>query len=107
MNDQVKDIIRFIVYALSIENTQVLVDRNLLASNEVTGIIEVLQQYGRHLIPIPQTGWNLADIYAIENQENNFDIDIPLWTMEEGRSDLMLKINVNHGAVKILDILVP
>lgn len=107
MNDQIKEIIRFIVNALSVGDMQSLVRQKFLNLDEVDGTLEVIRQYDKHLITIPPEGWALVDIYHINGQKDVYDMDIPLWTEEEGRSDLMLKINVNHGVVKILDVLVP
>lgn len=107
MNDQVKETIRFIVRALSVSDVQSLLEKGLLNLDEVDGTFEAIRQYGNHLIDIPSDGWSLVDVYFINGQKEVYDIDVPLWTKEEGRSDLMLKIHVNHGTIKILDILVP
>ncbi|MHB1641924.1 DUF7668 domain-containing protein [Acidithiobacillus sp.] len=113
MNDQIKETVRFIVNALSVGDMQSLVRQKLLNPDEMDGTLEVIHQYNKHMIAIPPEGWALVDVYCcsqpghINGQKDVYDIDIPLWTEEEGRSDLMLKINVNHGFVKILDVLVP
>jgi hypothetical protein len=107
MNDQTKETIRFIVNALSVGDMRSLMHQKLLGMDEADGTLEVIRQYNKHIIDIPSEGWALVDIYHINGQKDVYDMDIPLWTAEEGRSDLMLKINVNHGVVKILDVLVP
>ncbi|WP_438263670.1 MULTISPECIES: DUF7668 domain-containing protein [Acidithiobacillus] len=39
----------------------------------------------------PVDGWSLSDVYLVRKQKTVFDMDVPLWTVEESRSDLMLR----------------
>lgn len=93
--------------ALSADDVPSLMDNEWLNKDEVEGALEAVCQYDKHLTDIPVEGWSLADIYHIRKQKTVFDVDVPLWTVEAGRSDLMLQIRVDHGTVKIMDIQVP
>ena len=54
-----------------------------------------INDYGRTLISLPDAAFELAEEYKVESQENMWDVDIPLWTREEGRSDLTLSVTIN------------
>jgi hypothetical protein len=83
------------------------VDKGLLDADDISGILEVVSQYGRRIIAMPDCGFNIVDVYPITGQEDSYDVDIPLWTAEEGRSDLMLQVHVENGCVKVVGLLVP
>jgi hypothetical protein len=52
-------------------------------------------QYGRHLIPAPTEEPLPLDVVAILGSEPAaWSVDTPLWTAEEGRSDLTLQLTV-------------
>ena len=60
------------------------------------GLARAIDEYGRTLIEIPDRGWELADSYEIEGRQGAWGIDLPLWTQEEGRSDLTLSLSVSR-----------
>jgi hypothetical protein len=107
MDVKINETVNVIVRALSVGDVQSLVGKKLLNADEADGTLEVIHQYGRNLTDIPLEGWSLIDVYSINQQKEVYDMDIPLWTAEEGRSDLMLQVHVDHGIVKILSVLVP
>lgn len=49
-----------------------------------------VEQYGRTLVPLPADREMLVDIYEQTSQPDTVTLDVPLWTREEGRSDLTL-----------------
>ncbi len=51
-----------------------------------------VEQYGRTLVPLPADGEVLVDIYEQTSQPDAVTLDVPLWTREEGRSDLTLSV---------------
>lgn len=55
-----------------------------------------LEQYGRTLTAIPDHGWTLADAVAIANPREGqaWSVSLPLWTVEEGRSDLEVETTI-------------
>ena len=69
---------------------------------------EALQAYGRTIIPLPDEAFRLAAVYPITGKTATWAIDLPLWTAEEGRSDLTLSLTVSasqHGVhVEIDDL---
>lgn len=72
-------------------------------------LAQALKEYGRTLVEIPEGGWELADSYEIEGRPGAWAIDLPLWTQEEGRSDLTLSLSVSlvngeNVSVKIEDL---
>jgi hypothetical protein len=59
-----------------------------------------LDEYGRTLVPLPEQAWNLVDEYPQPGAPNTVVLDVPLWTMEEGRSDLTLSLTATEDADK-------
>jgi hypothetical protein len=57
---------------------------------------ETLREYGRTIITLPDEALNLADVHAIAGQRTCWAVDIPLWTAEEGRSDLTLSLTISE-----------
>lgn len=55
-----------------------------------------VETFGRTLTPIPEAGWAIAQVFA--QQDGAFSVDLPLWTAEEGRSDLTLCLTMRIGA---------
>jgi hypothetical protein len=51
--------------------------------------------YGRTLVLIPDDGWSLVDV--IPQGKDECLIDMPLWTHEEGRSDLTLSLSATRS----------
>lgn len=51
-----------------------------------------IEQYGRTLVPLPADGEKLVAIYEQASQPDAVTLDVPLWTREEGRSDLTLSV---------------
>lgn len=62
-----------------------------------------IAEYGRTLVPIPKDGTDEADVYPLDGAPGRFAVDVPLWTQEEGRSDLTLSLIVveTHDAVEV------
>ncbi len=54
---------------------------------------QAIADYGRTLTAIP-TSLDGLDVYPIDGAPGHFSIDLPLWTVEEGRSDLTLSASV-------------
>lgn len=57
-------------------------------------IESAISEYGKRLISLPDNSFQSADCYDIEGVKNTWTMDIPLWTAEEGESDLTLSITV-------------
>lgn len=55
-------------------------------------------EYGCTLVALPDEAWSLVDVFPHTTTSNCFSVDIPLWTAEEGRSDLTLSLTATkHG----------
>ncbi|HKY26733.1 MAG TPA: hypothetical protein VJM12_02170 [Pyrinomonadaceae bacterium] len=55
----------------------------------------VLEGYGRTLIDLPDEAFQIGEAYPIEGKEDQYwAVDLDLWTLEEGRSDLTLTLTV-------------
>jgi hypothetical protein len=61
-------------------------------------------QYGRRLIEPPSEAYGLMDVIAIHATEaRKWSVEMPLWTAEEGRSDLSIELTLieNNGIFTI------
>jgi hypothetical protein len=57
---------------------------------------DTLREYGRTIITLPDEALNLADVHAIAGQKTCWAVDMPLWTAEEGRSELTLSLTISE-----------
>ena len=57
-------------------------------------LIDTLREYGRRFIPIPDEGLEEIAVLKPFADENRWLVDLPLWTEEEGRSDMCLYLIV-------------
>jgi hypothetical protein len=56
---------------------------------------EAIRQYGCHLVSHPESAYALLDIVEVRGaRPRQWSVVIPLWTAEEGRSDLSLELTV-------------
>jgi hypothetical protein len=56
---------------------------------------KAIADYGRHLIIPPEEAYSLMDVVEIRStQQPRWSVTMPLWTLEEGRSDLLLELTV-------------
>jgi hypothetical protein len=65
-----------------------------LAEHEVK---RAIAEYGRRLVSLPSDAMDAADVYELDDCPGEFAVDLPLWTAEEGRSDLTLQLTVIDG----------
>lgn len=63
------------------------------------GIKRAVEAYPCTVIPLPSEAFELAEIYRID--ETRLDIYLPLWTHEEGRSDLTLCLSCHTTSTDI------
>jgi hypothetical protein len=58
-------------------------------------IAQSLAEYGARLVMPPEEGFVLMDVVEVKNAEpRRWSIAMPLWTAEEGRSDLTLEMTL-------------
>jgi hypothetical protein len=76
-----------------------------LSSQEMA---KAISDYGRELVLPPNDAFGLIDVVQVQNvQPPRWSITMPLWTREEGRSDLSLELTLIGGqpvAVELDDI---
>jgi hypothetical protein len=60
-----------------------------------------IRDYGRTLVTLPPDAWNIVDVYPIDAAHGVNALDIPLWTAEEGRSDLTLSIRAREDGTDV------
>lgn len=54
-----------------------------------------VKQYGRRLLPLPLSAYKLIDYLAVHNATPaEWSVVVPLFTEEEGRSDLSLELSM-------------
>jgi len=59
------------------------------------GLREAVAEYGRQLTRVPPEAFELSDAVAIDFQPGNWNVNMNLWTVEEGRSDLTLTLTAS------------
>ena len=63
-----------------------------LTANEM---VKAVTDYGRKLVQPPQDGFRLMNVVETKNaQPKRWSIAMPLWTEEEGRSDLTVEMTL-------------
>jgi hypothetical protein len=53
-----------------------------------------VRQHPAHVIPLPPEAWQIARCGRVTNQPGTWWVEVPLWTAEEGRSDLSLEATI-------------
>jgi hypothetical protein len=67
--------------------------KSRLTSNDLRAVIE---DYGRHLIPPPPEASELVDAIRVDRAVvPTWSVRTPVWTREEGRSDLTLELTIS------------
>jgi hypothetical protein len=59
-------------------------------------LAKAVREYGRTLVPLPDNAFAMAEVYDI-GSNGRTDVYLPLWTKEEGRSDLTLFVSCFSG----------
>ena len=63
-----------------------------LPANQIENAID---GYGKTLCVPPEKAYELMDIIEIENSKHQkWSVNMPLWTLEEGRSDLTVELSI-------------
>lgn len=58
----------------------------------------VIKNYGRQLISPPDEAYESMDVVEVtDSHPRRWSINIPLWTKEEGRSDLTLEVTLTNS----------
>ncbi|MCS2406597.1 hypothetical protein NXY31_20575 [Bacteroides salyersiae] len=97
--DEYKELIQEFVYCLARKDYQAA--NNLILDNSVpiSDLRRVIEEYGTTIMPIPEAAFEQALCYQIS--DGQVDIYIPLWSEEEGQSDLTLSLSCFQNGHKI------
>jgi hypothetical protein len=55
-----------------------------------------VREYGRTLVELPDEAFERVDIFPQNDKPSAYAVEVPLWTLEEGRSDLTLSTTVRE-----------
>jgi len=55
-----------------------------------------VHEYPARLAPLPPEAWDVSEHGRVQNEEDRWWVIVPLWTQEEGRSDLSLEATVRE-----------
>lgn len=73
-----------------------------LTEAELRTAVEV---YGRTLVPLPEDVEMIVDVYEQSSHPDAVALDVPLWTQEEGRSDLTLSLTaIKQGETYTVEV---
>lgn len=110
MNAAIKKAVEIVVNLLVEQKYEVL--ESLTRADRLTAeeMRSAIQNFGETLISIPDAGWKNLEIVQVDGAEpETFDAEIPLYTEEEGCSDLWISLHLidqYRGAygIRLLDI---
>jgi hypothetical protein len=64
-----------------------------LTENDITDLRESIKRYQLTLVTPPEEAFQLMDVYEVDGSTpRRWTIDMPLWTAEEGQSELTLML---------------
>jgi hypothetical protein len=69
-----------------------------------TEIAEGVREYGRTLIMPPESAFENLDVIEVSGAKpKEWSVNLHLWTVEEGRSDLTLELTLRENGKEIYD----
>jgi hypothetical protein len=69
------------------------------------GLRIAVAEYGRRLTRVPPEAFELSDAVAIDSQPGSWNVNMTLWTVEEGRSDLTLTLTASDLGGRIIVVI--
>jgi len=108
LSNSLKEKLFELVSALSLGDFYKISANKWLGRTTAPDLKRVILEYGKTLTLPPENFLEVADIFELDD-ECAILIDIPLWTQEEGRSDLVISVQVAlpKEDVSINDLRVP
>lgn len=103
INDYIEQIQNYVA-CLANKDYQATQELTLSDSVPIQDIRCRIEEYGKEIIPLPAHAFDLALTYQISDKQ--IDVFIPLWSREEGRSDLTLCLSCfkEENKIKINDL---
>ena len=91
----VRDVVRLLVGG-DYDVIEKITEGRRLSAGDMQNAIEI---YGRRLAMPPESAFTqLLDAVRVENSKSpQWLVEMPLWTREEGRSDLSLELTITRG----------
>jgi hypothetical protein len=98
----IRDAVREVVDVLAAGRCDQLVSDRRAGRLTAEQLERAVREYGRTLVALPEEVWALVQVYRLEDG-SGVVLEVPLWTTEEGRSDLTLSLTAydRDGAVAI------
>ena len=77
-----------------------------VASGKLTArdLEAAIQQYGRELAPPGEGWWASVVLTRVAGSAGALHAAVPLWTVEEGRSDLTLELELSESVPGVYDV---
>jgi hypothetical protein len=95
MNERLKESVRQVIGHLvagKYAELERLTDGKRLGAHEMA---KAINDYGRKLVLPPPDAFGLLDVVEVRNaQPQQWSVTMPLWTREEGRSDLSIELTL-------------
>lgn len=88
-----EEMIRKLIECLVMKDYQALADRGWLGRLTIRELSGAVSDYGRQLILPPKDLLQRIDVYEL-NDGSGWSLDVPVWTAEEGLSDLTLSLDL-------------
>ena len=66
-------------------------------------LARAVDEYGRMLVPPTDAWWSSVQITPLSEPASAFHVAAPLWTAEEGRSDLTLELRLQESIPGVFD----
>lgn len=108
MLDILETAIRNLVKDLAAGNYERITSDGCNSRLSIQELSVAISEYGRVLTSLPEDAFKIIDCYPLKGVRNEWAIDVPLWTKEEGRSDLTLSLTAKvinkHVIIEIDDL---
>jgi hypothetical protein len=97
--DTLQSTVRSIVEKLSRADYNFLAEPSVSSRLSANDLKRAIDEYGQRLVPPPSDVYlNLDAVHVRDSSASTWSVRVPLWTQEEGRSDLTLELTVTFTA---------
>ena len=96
--DQARAAVEGVVTLLAAGDYDRLVARCSASRLSADGLRETIRAYGAHVMKPPASAYDTIDAVSVTGRNGSWSVRMPLWTAEEGRSDLTLDLTVTIAA---------
>lgn len=90
------DVVRELVVDLADGRFDKVVADGRAGRLSITELRSAIRDYGRTLVPLSDEALHRIDVYPRDLDLKRSSLDVPLWTAEEGRSDLTLQLDATR-----------